>query len=48
MATNLAIHEKLLTEAKRLTGLRTKRDTLRDFVRSAKLLGVSLYLPVAN
>ena len=30
MATNLAIDEKLLTEAKRLSGLRTKRETVNQ------------------
>ena len=44
MATNLNIDDKLLAEAKRVSGLRTKKDTvnqaLEEFIQSRKRLGI--------
>ncbi|WP_277656638.1 type II toxin-antitoxin system VapB family antitoxin [Seleniivibrio woodruffii] len=40
MATNLAIDDKLLTEAQKISGLKTKKDTvntaLREFILKRK------------
>jgi len=33
MATNLAIDEKLLCEAKRISGLKTKKDTVNEALK---------------